>query len=132
MGRRRGPVAGGSAFAHLLPAARSAGGGLLELLGQASQARTDRARILIGRCEGAQSPALTLIDTPILTTREREVVTLAADGFSSPAIAKRMALSNRTVETHSRNAYAKLGIHSRDELPSVVGRRAGPEGPSST
>jgi DNA-binding CsgD family transcriptional regulator len=97
-----------------------------------ARAASTRARMLLERCEGARSPALILIDTPELTMREREVAVLAADGLSSPAIATRMALSSRTIETHLRNAYAKLGIHSRDELRSVAACWSRAERPSST
>lgn len=51
-----------------------------------------------------------------LTRREREIVKLAIDGQSSAAIADRLYISDRTVETHLTNAYAKLGVASRVEL----------------
>lgn len=56
-----------------------------------------------------------------LTRREREVVRLAADGETGHAIARRLFISERTVETHLENAYAKLGVGSKLELV----RRAG-------
>jgi pimeloyl-ACP methyl ester carboxylesterase len=51
-----------------------------------------------------------------LTRREREVVRLAIDGETALAIAKRLYISDRTVETHLANAYIKLGVASRLEL----------------
>ena len=51
-----------------------------------------------------------------LTEREREVVRLAVDGQTALAIAKRLYISDRTVETHLANAYVKLGVQSRVEL----------------
>ena len=41
---------------------------------------------------------------------------LAAGGLSDRAIAARLIVSVRTVESHLANAYRKLGIASRSEL----------------
>ena len=51
-----------------------------------------------------------------LTTREREVLHLAAEGLSSTAIAERLSISPRTSETHRTNLMRKLGLHSQTEL----------------
>jgi two-component system response regulator NreC len=51
-----------------------------------------------------------------LTTREREVLHLAAQGETTPAIAERLSLSPRTVETHRTNLMRKLGLHSQTDL----------------
>ena len=45
-----------------------------------------------------------------LTTREREVLALMAQGHTNAAIARRLFLSQRTVETHIAGLMAKLGI----------------------
>lgn len=52
----------------------------------------------------------------LLTTREREVVQLAAEGHSSREIAARLNISESTVETHRRNLMGKLGLHSLSQL----------------
>jgi DNA-binding CsgD family transcriptional regulator len=68
-------------------------------------------------CEGARSPvmaAATVIRG--LTSREVEIVSLAARGWSSPAIAEELVLSVRTVESHLYRAFAKMGVKSRAEL----------------
>jgi DNA-binding NarL/FixJ family response regulator len=55
-----------------------------------------------------------------LTTREREVVTLAAHGLSNRDIAERLVVSVRTVEGHLYRAGAKLGTGNRAELAALV------------
>lgn len=57
-----------------------------------------------------------------LTAREVEIASLAAGGLSDRAISDRLALSVRTVESHLARIYRKLGVHSRRELPAVLGR----------
>ncbi|KRE31325.1 helix-turn-helix transcriptional regulator [Agromyces sp. Soil535] len=48
-----------------------------------------------------------------LTTREVEVVRLVAEGKTNRAIAGELYLSERTVDRHLSNVFAKLGISSR-------------------
>lgn len=51
-----------------------------------------------------------------LTSREREVVQLVAEGNSNKMIAKALDISIKTVETHRAAAMHKLDIHSTAEL----------------
>jgi len=55
-----------------------------------------------------------------LTRKEREAVQLVADGLSNKAIARRVGRSERTIEAHLSNAYAKLGVHDRDSAAAVL------------
>lgn len=50
-----------------------------------------------------------------LTSREREILDLLAQGLSNKAIAARLYLSVRTVEGHLANIYSRLEVHSRTE-----------------
>ena len=49
---------------------------------------------------------------PTLTSREREVLQLLADGRSTKEIASSLQVSVKTVETHYRHVKEKLGIHN--------------------
>ncbi len=51
-----------------------------------------------------------------LTSREREVLQLAAEGNSNSEIGHKLHISTRTVETHRANLMRKLGIHTQSEL----------------
>lgn len=48
---------------------------------------------------------------PALTERERQILTLIATGYSSHAIAERLFLSIKTIETHRRHISQKLELH---------------------
>ncbi len=48
----------------------------------------------------------------LLTRREREVLTLVAEGYTSRDIARMLRLSIRTVESHREHLSRKLGIHT--------------------
>lgn len=47
-----------------------------------------------------------------LTPREREILQLIAEGFTSPQIAQRLDISHRTVDTHRTHIMHKLNIHN--------------------
>lgn len=51
-----------------------------------------------------------------LTVREREIFQLTAEGLSRPQIAKRLFISERTVETHRAHLMKKLELHSQTDL----------------
>ncbi|MDB6174809.1 MAG: response regulator receiver [Chthoniobacteraceae bacterium] len=48
-----------------------------------------------------------------LTIREREILELMVEGRIKKEIASRLTLSVHTVDTHLRNIYAKLEVHTR-------------------
>ena len=48
-----------------------------------------------------------------LTVREREVLELMTCGLAKKEMAERMSLSFHTIDTHIRNIYAKLHVHTR-------------------
>jgi DNA-binding NarL/FixJ family response regulator len=61
----------------------------------------------------ARLDALPTEDRHGLTARELEVLRLVASGASNKAIAAELVLSEKTVERHLSNIFAKLGVSSR-------------------
>jgi DNA-binding NarL/FixJ family response regulator len=45
---------------------------------------------------------------------------MAADGLSNPEIAQALFVTTKTIESHLRGAYRKLGIRSRAQLPAAL------------
>jgi two-component system response regulator NreC len=58
-----------------------------------------------------------------LSDREREVLTLTAEGFSSSEIGDRLALSPKTVETYRTRIMQKLGLQHRSQLVQYALRK---------
>jgi len=80
-----------------------------------------RAQRLARQCGGAVSPALREATEPLpLTPREREVITLVAQGMSNRQIANEMRMSIRTVEGHLYRAAQRSGTTNRNELAALI------------
>jgi two-component system nitrate/nitrite response regulator NarL len=62
-------------------------------------------------------------DDAMLTTRELEILRLAADGLSAPEIAARLIISVTTVKTHLQHIYAKLEVSDRAAAVATALRR---------
>lgn len=54
-------------------------------------------------------------EVPLLSPREHEVLTLISRGFSYAEIARLQSVSVHTVQTHIKNLYSKLSVHSKNE-----------------
>jgi len=57
-----------------------------------------------------------------LTERELQIAGLVVDRKTNPEIAAELFLSLKTIETHMRNTFRKLGVSSRVELARAVER----------
>ena len=78
-------------------------------------------KVLAGYMKSRNGAALDPYDT--LTTREREVLYLAARGLGNAGIADKLFVSPRTVETHRANLMRKLYLRSHTDLNRYALRR---------
>jgi DNA-binding NarL/FixJ family response regulator len=84
------------------------------------------ARKVVIRMTGDQGSRIPVGDeTPIesLTFREQEVLHLLSRGLNNQAIAEALYISDRTVQAHLTNIFAKMGVSSRLEAVLTAIRR---------
>ncbi len=62
-------------------------------------------------------------DRPVMSERERETLTLIAEGLSAPQIGRTLHLSTATVKTHLQHIYGKLGVSERAAAVAEAMRR---------
>lgn len=55
-------------------------------------------------------------DLPVLTSREKEILALIAEGYTNPQIAEKLFLSPFTVDSHRKNLLAKLDVKNTASL----------------
>lgn len=60
-----------------------------------------------------------------LSNREIDVLELLARGYSAARIQKELYIAAGTVNYHTRNIYAKLGVHSKQEVIDLIAGRMG-------
>ena len=56
----------------------------------------------------------------MLSSRQREVMLLVAEGLSNKEIARRLEISDGTVKVHLHYIYGKLGIRNRTMLATLA------------
>jgi DNA-binding CsgD family transcriptional regulator len=84
-----------------------------------------RADALAEQCGGAWTPARRQASEPVpFTDREREIVMLIGEGLSNRAVAERLTVSVRTVESHIYRAMSRTGTTSREELAALLPRHS--------
>lgn len=57
-----------------------------------------------------------MVELPVLTPREKEVLELIAEGYTNPQIAEKIFLSQFTVDSHRKNLLAKLNVKNTASL----------------
>jgi DNA-binding CsgD family transcriptional regulator len=94
-----------------------------------AQADTLQATALINQARrqlhvlGARPRRAALSGVQALTPTERRVADLASTARTNAQIAQALFVTPKTVETHLANAYRKLGITTRHQLPAALGTR---------
>ena len=73
-------------------------------------------RLLTESLRTGRPPALQSAPLSLLSGRERDVLALTAEGFSSAEIGERLGLSHKTVDTYRQRLMGKLGLHRRSEV----------------
>jgi len=106
-----------SQSAHLVQAVREAAAGRRYL------SPTLSARALAAYADHAASDTDPIDAYDMLTSREREVLHLAAEGRTHREIAERLRISPRTAEVHRGNLMRKLDLHNQTDLVRYAIRR---------
>jgi DNA-binding NarL/FixJ family response regulator len=111
----RGYLPESASLADLLRAIRGVAAGEL-ILGPSIAARL--TELMIRQAQPARHPF------PDLTTREREILELIAQGIDNPTIARRLQLAPKTVRNNISAIFGKLGVTDRSAA-IVLARKAG-------
>jgi DNA-binding NarL/FixJ family response regulator len=85
-------------------------------------ARMVLARVRQGR-KAEPPPTVSRGGAPILTKREATILELIARGYTYNEVAQMLSVSVGTVQTHIKNIYGKLSVHSRGEAVFEAHRR---------
>ncbi|MBK4733775.1 response regulator [Noviherbaspirillum pedocola] len=96
---------------------------LMELHAGGSPISPVVARKVLARLRSGKSGPAMVPQTPALTRRESDILCLIARGDSYDAMARELCVSVSTVQTHVKNLYGKLSVHSRGEAVFEANRR---------
>jgi len=62
-------------------------------------------------------------ELPLITRREKEILSLIADGYTNPEIAEKLFISSTTVDSHRKNLLAKLNVKNTASLVKLAVER---------
>ncbi|WP_295819559.1 helix-turn-helix transcriptional regulator [uncultured Microbacterium sp.] len=108
--------------ASLDPDTRRAAAALRRIASEADRLGIESVRALAARDWrrlSANDPSI-VGDISVLSSREREIAALMAEGHSNPAIARLRFLSLGTVKSHAAEVLAVLGLRSRVHLAALL------------
>ena len=80
----------------------------------------DAPEVIVRDVDTLESHVENLAARYALTPRERDVMALLARGNNSQRVEEKLSIKHNTVKFHARNVYAKLGVHSQQELIDLV------------
>jgi DNA-binding NarL/FixJ family response regulator len=63
------------------------------------------------------------VDTPLLTRREQDILSLLTNGVDLQAASSRLGIKVNTTRGYVKNLYRKLGVHNQIELLAVARER---------
>ena len=110
---------------RLKPVLRDAGADVLSEVDTLDEARLlpEAVDAYVVAATDEPSAAREGADVEPLTTRERDVLRLLADGLSNKAIAARLGISDQTVKFHVAAIVSKLGVANRTAAVRLAIRR---------
>ncbi len=100
------------------------GAGSVDVAAGAEEPQAVGGAAISGTVDTLAARTKLLCEAFALTQREAQVCALIASGRNKTAVAEYLSLSENTVRTHSKNAYAKLGVHTKEELVELIERAA--------
>ena len=80
----------------------------------------DAPEVIVRDVDTLEAHVENLASRCALTPRERDVMALLARGNNSQRVEEKLSIKHNTVKFHARNVYAKLGVHSQQELIDLV------------
>jgi DNA-binding NarL/FixJ family response regulator len=89
-----------------------------------SRAVMEALVVHVGPSSGADTQLEATLEGTLLTTREKDVLRLIAEGADNAAIGLELSISRHTVKQHVTNIFQKLGVRTRVEA-AVYAVRAG-------
>jgi DNA-binding NarL/FixJ family response regulator len=60
------------------------------------------------------------VEPPVLSTREKQILSLVVMGYMNSQIAEQLFLAESTVKSHLSSAFGKLGVRSRNEAVDLI------------